>query len=545
VRDTHFEALMQSNRSLAARTHLSPWSGDRDEKPPTVGMVPFESRVNFDQLARQTKFHEGVYEKNVPHLKTSPHDLALYPWQAAFVVKGTSPSVNGENTGYAHVQTSLNGFKGLPNEDLNSLYEELKLAMPNQEERAQMLVVSAIQARTRFLGVILETTPFVDEKGNPRKSNNVTSVLARGLIGQYNLTNKPFEVGQSVIFRPMTFDEASKPSNTASFKAGTQPMNPFSVGFIATTQDYMSLTERQQQQMQLYLRDTSLYMRLFNVSYSRVARSELLACEQVARGQIMQGLAMVGGLMDAGILRLNALHSAANVQAQMEGAPHERIAAADWDSVNALEARSDTPDMLMFSKQMLGPFFVDENGRAVLRGNNPRAEIQGNGRRAIGAYKTLQAQIQLAEMLFAITPSERGEIGQFAGVTRDWMNHPDNIQAALSLRDCLLHRMNVAPSNENVQALAHEPGAFRIETGLSPLIDNAGYASSLSSGVRAPDVNSGHGRLLQQAQLAARNTALGHAQIFGSYGVHGVVTQSAPVNHMAHIMLGGGNGRMS
>lgn len=534
-------------RSLAARTQLAPWSGDRDAKPPMVGLVPAQARVNFTQLGRQaSQMSKGLYESNIPTLRSTPDDLGLFQGQMAFVVPGATPLVNGTDTGYPFVQTSLNGFNGLPREDMAMFHQELLKDMPHNRELVERLVQYAVQSRIVVLGQVMEDVQAVDEKRNMRHSQNPTSILVRGLIAQFNLTNKPMQVGQSVVFRPMTFEQAERPHTLGKFKTGEMQLRPYAVGVVATTEDYTTLAERQEAHMQLYLRNTDLYLRLFNASHSRIGRCEVLACEEIARGQLLQGVAFVGGLLDAGIVRFNGPVADASVQDLLDGEPHAPIPKKAFDSDFSLKPAKNCADVLMFAKQMTSPFLARED-RSLLYTGDVRNDVQvrdGN-RVAICAYKTLPFQVQLAEMLLLVPPSSEVENSQFAGITRQWFQSADNRQAALALRDVLLRRMNVCASNESVQALAHEPGSYRIALGPAASVDNAGYASSSSSGVRAPNVNTGHGRLLYKMQMASRMVSLGHAQLFAAHGVHGVVTQSAPVNGMAHIFLGGGTGRQA
>lgn len=294
--------------------------------------------------------------------------------------------------------------------------------------------------------------------------------------------------------------------------------------------------------MQMFLRDTELYHRLFNATHSRIGRCELLACEQVAQGQLLQGIAFVGALMDAGIVCLNAGMDSLQATAIAQTNPRADLPLGDVNTERMVKPSTTCPDMRMFAKQMVSPFISDENRRLVISTdrNDDRQAIDN----VVAAYQTNAFQVQLAEMLALIRPSAPNEPSQFAGVMRDWFESADNKQAALALRDIALKRMNVSPSNEAMQALAHEPGAYRLQVGSSIGVDNPAYASSSTSGVRAPDINTGAGRLLAKMQVASRMTALGHAQIFAAHGVHGVVTQSAPVNGMAHIFLGGGTGRL-
>lgn len=538
---------MESTRSLAARTQLPAFSGDRDEKPPMVGLVPTQARVNFLQLARQAdNIAKGLYEDNLPTLRASPEDLGLFQGQIAFVASNTGSGVKS-SIGYPLVQTSLNGYTGSPHEDLAQLYQDLLHSMPNRKEFVERLIVEAIQARIVVVGQVMEDTPAITEQRTMRHSNNPTSIMVRGLVGQYNLTEKPMQVGQSVVFRPMTFAQALRPSNVAKFQTGQQPLRRYAVGLVATTEDHNTLAERQELHMQTFLRDTELYWRLFDAAHSRIGRCELLACEQVAQGQLMQGIAFVGGLMDAGIVCLNGGMTTDDAQSQIVTTPQSAIRSARVGTSMIIRPATNCADMHMYAKQMITPFLATDNRTLAFSGernNNPEGLDGDNPINAVAAYHTTLFQVQLAELLALIRPSSSTEASQFAGITQQWMSDGDNRQAALALRDVLLRRMNVSVSNDSIQALAHEPGAYRLMSGGAMAVDNPAYASSTSSGVRAPDINTGPGRLLSKMQVAPRMVALGHAQLFASHGVHGVVTQSAPVNGMAHIFLGGGTGRL-
>lgn len=535
-----------STRSLASRTQLPSFDGNRNEKPPTVGMVTIQCGVNFAQLSRQTHRRVGVYEQNVPSLKTTAEDLSLYAGQMAFSVKDSTPGIGGAPTGHPLVQTSLNNFDGLQHDDvgMTAYYNELLRLFPHEDELAQALLVCAIASRIRIEGYVMEETRFTDERNMPRNSYNTTSIVVRGLIGVTNFNNRPMEAGQSVVFRPMTLEQAGRLGTVAAFHTGSSRVRPFTVGVVATTEDYKSLAERQQHHLRLYLQNTRLYMKLFDVTRNQVGRCEMYACEQIVRGQLMQAVLAAGTLMDSGILHLNRIHGQNAVQAQLAGDPYTMQAPANANTDALIEARTDCSDMLMFTRQICAPFFTD--GQRNLLWQTSRTPAVGETPRgAIGAYKSHPFMIQLAELLFLIRPSEADEANnQFAGVTKRFLQNSDNKQAALTLRDTIIARMNLFSSNSHIQGLAHEPGAYRLTAGRHSTIDNRNYGASSSSGIRAPDVSKAGGRLLQQAQLASRAIALGHAQIFAADGPHGVVTQPAAVHGMAHVFLGGGNGRM-
>jgi len=532
---------MDSNQALAARSQLSPFDGTRNEKPPTIGMVTIQAKVNYAQLTQQYADRKGVYEKVVPSIRTTGDDLSLHPGQIAFCVKNQQ----AEEPGYPFVQTSLNGFNGLAHENgLDTLYEELLTLFPRNTILAQSLITHAIMRRIYMVGYLLESSKFLGDDRLPRNSNATTSVVTRGLIGVHNHTNVPMNAGQSVKFRPMTFDEADRLDTSAAHHVEGSRVRPRTVGLIAVTEDYKSLSARQQELMRLFLADSELFARLFDVAGNRIGRCELLACVQIVRGQMLQGAAFTAKLMDAGIIILNPVHAADSIHDQMQGPPHMAVNPAIGNLNRAIEARTDAPDMLMFSKQMLGPFYTNTSRQLLWPSERTSLDTK-EVPSSVGAYKSLLFLTQLCEMLHLIKPSERNEPNnQFAGVTRQWLSNRDNRQAALTLGDELVRCMNLVPSNEFVQGLAHEPGAYLVTRGENAVVDNQAYTSSLTSGMRVANMSTAAGRVLRQMQLASSMVSLGHAQIFAADAVQGVVTQPAGVHGMAHVFLGGGNGRL-
>lgn len=532
---------MDSNQQLGAQARVGPFDGTRNEKPPTIGMVTIQAKVNYQQLTEQYAERKGVYEKNVPSIRTTGDDMSLHPGQMAFCVKNPQ----SEQGGYPAVQTSLNGFNGLAHENkMDMLYEELLTLFPRNTILAQTMITHAIMRRIYVVGYILESSHFMGDDRLPRNSNATTSVVTRGLIGVHNHTNTPMNAGQSVKFRPMTFDEADRLDTSAAHHVDGSRVRTRTVGLIAVAEDYKSLSARQQELMRLFLADSELFARLFDVAGNRIGRCELLACVQIVRGQMLQGAAFTAKLMDAGIVILNPMHTANVIHDQMQGPPHMAANPANGNTNHAVEARTDAPDMLMFSRQMLAPFYTNESRRLLWDSTRTPLDDQALPN-AIGAYKSLHFLTQLCEMLHLIKPSERNEPNnQFAGVTRQWLSNRDNRQAALTLSDQLVRCMNLIPSNEFVQGVAHEPGAFLVTRGDNAVIDNPGYTSSLTSGMRVANMSIAAGRVLRQMQLASSMVSLGHAQIFAADAVQGVVTQPAAVHGMAHVFLGGGNGRM-